>query len=53
MGRVLLQLTKDDFALPSLAPKLINLAKEVTLGRGFQLLKYAPLRLDIPLACVQ
>lgn len=38
-GLVLLQLTKDDFALPNLAPKLVDLAKEVTLGRGFQLLK--------------
>ena len=34
-----LQLTKDDFALPKLGPKLVALAKEVTLGRGFQLLK--------------
>lgn len=33
------QLTKDDYALPDLAPKLVALAKEVTLGRGFQLLK--------------
>lgn len=40
------QLTKDDFALPNLAPTLVDLAKEVTLGRGFQLLKYTLLKLS-------
>ncbi|EIE24910.1 Clavaminate synthase-like protein [Coccomyxa subellipsoidea C-169] len=38
----IIPLTKDDYALPNLAPKLVGLAKEVTLGRGFQLLKGFP-----------
>lgn len=34
-----MQLTKADYALPTLGPKLVELAKSVTFGRGFQLLK--------------
>jgi len=33
------QLNKADFVLPNLGPKLVDLAKDVTFGRGFQLLK--------------
>ncbi|KAK9813026.1 hypothetical protein WJX72_007708 [[Myrmecia] bisecta] len=35
-------LTKADYALPTLAPKLVELAKNVTYGRGFQLLRGFP-----------
>lgn len=33
------QLTKEDYDLPTLAPRLIELASNVSNGRGFQLLK--------------
>ena len=35
----LLQLTKDDFHLPTLGGKLVGLGKEVNQGRGFQLVR--------------
>ena len=44
-----LQLTKEDYALPTLGPKLVELAKSVTLGRGFQLLRCACKLPDAPL----
>ena len=36
---LLLQLTKDDFPLPTLGGKLVGLGKEVNQGRGFQLVR--------------
>ena len=37
----LLQLTKEDYDLPTLGGKLVDLAKNVSLGRGFQLITCA------------
>ena len=37
---VALQLSKKDFPLPSLAPKLLEIGKEVNAGRGFKLVRY-------------
>ena len=42
-----MQLTKADFPLPSLSPKLIAIGKQVNSGRGFHLVRY--LFLDIVL----
>lgn len=36
------QLTKEDFQLPGLAPKLTVLGKEVSLGKGFHLVRGFP-----------
>jgi hypothetical protein len=36
-----MQLTKADYHLPSLGPKIVALGKEASLGRGFQLLRQA------------
>ncbi len=36
---LLLQLTKEDFPLPTLGKKLVGLGKEVNQGRGFQLVR--------------
>ena len=33
------QLRKEDFDLPTLAPKIIDLGKEVSLGKGFHLIR--------------
>ena len=33
------QLKKEDYDLPTLTPKLLAFGKEVSLGRGFQLVK--------------
>lgn len=35
------QLTKDDYELPTLTPKVLAVGKEVSLGRGFHLIKCA------------
>lgn len=35
-------MTLEDFPLPSLGPKLRSLLREVTHGRGFQLLSGVP-----------
>ena len=40
---LLLQLTKQDYDLPTLGKKLVDLAKNVSLGRGFQLITCADL----------
>ena len=34
------QLTAEDYDLPSFGPKLKELVKNVSLGRGFQLLRH-------------
>ena len=34
-----LQLTKEDFPLPTLRPKLLDIGKEVNSGRGFKLVR--------------
>ena len=36
---LLLQLTKEDFPLPTFAPKLLAIGKEVNAGRGFTLVR--------------
>lgn len=33
------QLTKEDYDLPTLKPKLLDIGREVSLGRGFHLVK--------------
>jgi len=33
------QLTRDQFPLPKLAPKLVAIGKEVNAGRGFKLVR--------------
>ncbi len=38
------QLTKEDYAWPTLSPKLVGFAKEVSQGRGFQLFKGFPVQ---------
>ena len=35
-----LQLRKEDYHLPTLGPKIIELGKEVSLGKGFHLIRY-------------
>lgn len=34
------QLTRDQFPLPKLAPKLVAIGKEVNAGRGFKVVRY-------------
>lgn len=36
------QLTKEDYDLPTLTPKILELGKEVSLGRGFHLIRKFP-----------
>lgn len=31
--------TKEEFSLPTLGPKLVELLEEVRVGRGFQLIR--------------
>ena len=38
-------LTKDDFPLPTLGPRLVELLDEVRAGRGFQYIRYRSLPL--------
>jgi hypothetical protein len=42
-GRVLDDLTRADFPLPTLAPRFSSLARELAAGRGFVLLRGAPI----------
>ena len=39
MPCVCMQLTGDDYELPTLRPKILAWGREVSLGRGFQLLR--------------
>ena len=38
-------LTKEDFPLPTLGPRLVELLDEVCVGRGFQYIRYLSLPL--------
>ncbi|KAL3155553.1 hypothetical protein ABBQ38_011107 [Trebouxia sp. C0009 RCD-2024] len=40
----ILKLRKEDFPLPTLAPKLIKIGKEVNSGRGFKLVRGFPIQ---------
>lgn len=37
--RVALQLTKEDYDLPTLTPKILEIGRHVSLGRGFHLIR--------------
>lgn len=41
------QLTKADYSLPTLGPKLVELYNEVNQGRGFQFLRFVGLYTDL------
>lgn len=51
---LLQDVTKQDFALPTLGPKLVQFREEVRTGRGFQLIRYRSHVQDLPhLQCLR
>ena len=46
------ELTKEDFPLPTLGPKLVQIRDNVLFGLGFQIIKGEPSASLVPHACV-